>query len=359
MKMAPSQTVASPRPSRGFSFGGRSDKSRRSSNAGSNKISLKESSEEKHRRSLHTKADPTLAMSEAQPMAVALEQSTLGSLRAMQHKDRFGQIIISVIKADPDLSNPTRPRFERPLETIRSFEAAIEGTYSSRPVSWARTESPNGGEQNKRGSYYGESSRGNGYYPNRGYSDQSGHFNQRGTYSRPESYVDTYNGQPQDNGYYPYNQGGGRRPRPNPRVYTDQTGYSNGSNGYAQHSYQKSVDNITAASGSGGSHTDAWGNSTDPSSVNSSIDQLSQQLQYGQQGFNSQPNLNGYAPAPPKPPVHSFNQAPAFDPNAGGPVGGPPAAASAPNRRQLRKSVNMSDTGDKRKSWFKRKFGKD
>ncbi|GFF96527.1 uncharacterized protein YMR295C [Aspergillus udagawae] len=352
--MAPSQPVASPRPSRGFSFGGRSDKSRRSSNAASNKISLRESSEEKHRRSLHTKADPTLAMNEAQPMAVALEQSTMGSLRAMQHKDRFGQII-----TDPDLSNPTRPRFERPLETIRAFEAAFEGTYSSRPVSWARTESPNGGEHNKRGSYYGEPSRGNGYYPNRGYSDQSGYVNQRGTYSRPESYVDTYNGQPQDNGYYPYNQGGGRRARPNPRMYTDQTGYSNGSNGYAQHSYQKSFDNITAASGSGGSHTDAWGNSTDPSSVNSSIDQLSQQLQLGQQGFNSQPNLNGYAPAPSKAPVHSFSQAPAFDPNAGGPVGGTPAATSVPNRRQLRKSVNMSDTGDKRKSWFKRKFSKD
>ncbi|EAL92731.1 hypothetical protein AFUB_040640 [Aspergillus fumigatus A1163] len=330
MKMAPSQTVASPRPSRGFSFGGRSDKSRRSSNAGSNKISLKESSEEKHRRSLHTKADPTLAMSEAQPSTGCGPRTVDSGLSKSYAAQRpiwadyqyvltacaIGcnfPLTVFVIKADPDLSNPTRPRFERPLETIRSFEAAIEGTYSSRPVSWART----------------------------------------------ESYVDTYNGQPQDNGYYPYNQGGGRRPRPNPRVYTDQTGYSNGSNGYAQHSYQKSVDNITAASGSGGSHTDAWGNSTDPSSVNSSIDQLSQQLQYGQQGFNSQPNLNGYAPAPPKPPVHSFNQAPAFDPNAGGPVGGPPAAASAPNRRQLRKSVNMSDTGDKRKSWFKRKFGKD
>ncbi|RHZ47059.1 uncharacterized protein CDV56_102780 [Aspergillus thermomutatus] len=336
--MASSQPVASPRPSRGFSFGGRSDKSRRSSNAASNKISFRESSEEKHRRSLHTKADPTLAINEAQPMAVALEQSTLGSLRAMQHKDRYGQII-----TDPDLSNPTRPRFERPLDTIRAFEAAFEGTYSSRPVSWART----------------ESSRGNGHHPNRGYSDQSGYFTQRGTYSRPESYVDTYNSQPQDNSYYPYNQGGSRRPRPNPRMYTEQTGYSNGSNGYAQHSYQKSYDNITAVSGSGGSHTDAWGNSTDPSSVNSSIDQLSQQLQFGQQGFNSQPNLNGYAPAPAKTPVHSFGQAPASDPNAGGPVGGTPAAASAPNRRQLRKSVNMSDTGDKRKSWFKRKFGKD
>jgi hypothetical protein len=42
--------------------------------------------------------------------------------------------------ADPDWSNPTRPRFERPLDTIRSFEAAIYGTYSSqRPVSYART----------------------------------------------------------------------------------------------------------------------------------------------------------------------------------------------------------------------------
>lgn len=28
--------------------------------------------------------------------------------------------------ADPDLSNPTRHRLERPLDTIRSFEANIE-----------------------------------------------------------------------------------------------------------------------------------------------------------------------------------------------------------------------------------------
>ena len=37
--------------------------------------------------------------------------------------------------ADPDASNPTRPRLERPLETIRSFEAAIDGTYNRRPMS--------------------------------------------------------------------------------------------------------------------------------------------------------------------------------------------------------------------------------
>lgn len=34
--------------------------------------------------------------------------------------------------ADPDRSNPTRSRWERPLDTIRSFEAAIDGGYNNR-----------------------------------------------------------------------------------------------------------------------------------------------------------------------------------------------------------------------------------
>lgn len=33
---------------------------------------------------------------------------------------------------DPDRSNPTRNRWERPLDTIRSFEAAIDGSYARR-----------------------------------------------------------------------------------------------------------------------------------------------------------------------------------------------------------------------------------
>ncbi|EAW09439.1 uncharacterized protein ACLA_036430 [Aspergillus clavatus NRRL 1] len=271
----------------------------------------------------------------------------------MQHKDSYGNMIV-----DPDLSNPTRARFERPLDTIRSFEAAISGTYNSRPTSWARTESPGAGDSGKRGSYYGESSRVNLHYSNRGYSDQGGYYNGRPAYSRPDSYVDAHGGQSQDNGYYPYNQGGNRRPRPNPRMYSEQAPYNNGLNGQAQNAYRQSYDNITAASGSGsGSNFDAWGNSTDPSSVNSSYDQLSQQLQqgYNSQGYNSQPNLNSSVPT--KTPVHSFGQAPAPDPNVGGPVGG--AAAAAPTRGQLRKSTNVSDTGEKRKSWFKRRFSKD
>ncbi|KAL2836319.1 hypothetical protein BJY01DRAFT_59274 [Aspergillus pseudoustus] len=42
------------------------------------------------------------------------------SLGSIQHLDRQGKVI-----ADPDRSNPTRPRMERPLDTIRGFEAAI------------------------------------------------------------------------------------------------------------------------------------------------------------------------------------------------------------------------------------------
>lgn len=45
--------------------------------------------------------------------------------------------------ADPDRSNPTRSRWERPLDTIRSFEAAIDGGSSRKSFirSGTRTES--------------------------------------------------------------------------------------------------------------------------------------------------------------------------------------------------------------------------
>ncbi|KAL4879574.1 hypothetical protein BJY04DRAFT_90597 [Aspergillus karnatakaensis] len=378
---------ASPRRSRGFSSSGRSErseKSHRSSGSG-NKLNLTETHEEKARRSLHTKADPMIAMSEAQPNLVALEKSNLGSLRDMQHKDQFGNPIV-----EPDLSNPTRPRFERPLDTIRSFEAAIYGPYSSRPVSYARTaeESTPGAEYSRRSSYYNGHSNGqNGHYNDRGYH------NGRPNYSRPNSYIDNgnghYNGGGPSESYYPYAQNGGRRPRQHPRNYSDQPNYAsqqNGysQNGYGQNGYYKSSDNVVASPSGSGSTPDQWANSTDPSSINSSLDQFQQQQQqqekaiaesYGFQGFGGAPDLNeqtlssnaagklpyGQSPAP----------APVSDPNNGGPVGGAaPGQPLVAGRRHLqRKSVQQqqqqqsfsSDAGDnatKRKSWFKRTFSK-
>lgn len=114
--------------------------------------------------SLHTKNDPNLALYEAQPsesdhgsvlviischinaIPVAVNNQPaqdVFSLRSIQHRDRDGQIIgmishstssitMLICLADPDRSNPTRSRFERPLDTIRNFEAAIEANRRQR-----------------------------------------------------------------------------------------------------------------------------------------------------------------------------------------------------------------------------------
>lgn len=65
-------------------------------------------------------------------------------LRALEHRDTYGNVIgmqsprivlspqLTSETVDADRSNPTRPRLERPLDTIRSFEAAIDGSYNRR-----------------------------------------------------------------------------------------------------------------------------------------------------------------------------------------------------------------------------------
>ncbi|KAJ5769339.1 hypothetical protein N7520_003898 [Penicillium odoratum] len=316
--MAAPEATTAPQRSRGFSV--KSDHSRNSGH----KSHLSESSQEKARRNLHTKADPLVAMTELQPMAVALEKSNLGSLREFQHKDQFGNPI-----TDPDWSNPTRPRFERPLDTIRSFEAAIYGTYKSqRPDSYIRTDDAASqmGDFSRRTSYYGPNNYNNG---------QNGQ-------SHPDSVIDygASSSQAPENPY-PYNQNGQqqqRRPRYQSRG-SEQGVYGNGNQHRApQQQYQRSYDNVTAMSGSGSGNTDPYGQSTDPSSLNSSMDRMDDraQAEYGYQGYAG-PNVNGKGMASAPAPANSE-----FAPSQGGMnVVRKPAAA------------------EKRKSWLKRRFGKD
>ncbi|KAK5790874.1 hypothetical protein VI817_006183 [Penicillium citrinum] len=100
------------------------------------------SSEDRPKTSFQSKADPNLALYEEQPMAVNTQPGSRDqfSLRSVQHRDRDGNIIGKThlypdaiqrtqsltFLVDPDRSNPTRSRLERPLDTIRSFEAAID-----------------------------------------------------------------------------------------------------------------------------------------------------------------------------------------------------------------------------------------
>ncbi|KAI9749580.1 MAG: hypothetical protein M1815_002408 [Lichina confinis] len=269
------------------SFG--STRSRKShKNSGSiEKIDLKESSAEKARGRIKSKADPTLAVNEEEPAALAAkQQSNLPPLRSMQHKDQNGNVI-----ADPDRSNPTRNRWERPLDTIRSFQAAADGNFDRRLPSRPVTQDGLSG-YNRRYSYHQGASpsrrcsmtRGKkrdgcpltrrhpppAYHhqaPSRAATDH-GYYGHRMSSSRPESYVDGYG-----------HQGTPYRPRFVPsRMTSDAAGYGprHGPPVYPSQSYHRSYDTVT--SGSGGSHnsTDQWGNSTDPSSENSSVDRIQQ-----------------------------------------------------------------------------------
>ncbi|OQE09383.1 hypothetical protein PENVUL_c006G09597 [Penicillium vulpinum] len=352
------QSPTSSKRSRGFSV--KSDKSDKSGPT-PHKRGLSESSEEKARRNLHTKADPLVAMNELQPMAVALEASNLGSLREIQHKDQYGNVI-----TDPDLSNPTRPRFERPLDTIRSFEAAIYGSYSNNQDAASQM-----GDFSRRTSYHGGQNSGPS---NRNY-DQSGQYGQ--SQSRPDSIVNAYQNAPLSPesttppNPYPYAQNGynqsghspnsRRRPSHHPRGSGPAEGYPNMANGspygYPQQGsgFQRSRDNMAAMSNSNSGNTDPYGQSTDPSSMNSSNDQLQQQaLQQQRFGDRSQAEYGFGSPRVPQP---------GGGPNWGGPVGGTPTSTgAAPAQPPVHKTVNQpppSEEKSKRKSWFKRRFSKD
>jgi hypothetical protein len=102
--------VEAPKHHRGFSF--HSDKSHKSSGS-KPKIDYKETHKEKEAHRIHTHADPNAAISAMQPCEFhvsrsldivpvlmnenaatdALESSNMQSLRAIQHKDRFGNPI--------------------------------------------------------------------------------------------------------------------------------------------------------------------------------------------------------------------------------------------------------------------------
>lgn len=138
----------------------------------------------------------------------------------------------------------------------------------------------------------------------------------------------------------------------------DQNSYS-----YQNHSYQRSYDNVTAMSGSGSGNTDSYGQSTDPSSLNSSMDQLQQHaIQHQQQqrlddraqeyGFNfgTGPTLNTKVPP----------SVPAAVASPTSPMSTAQQHFAAPARPMLKKAAPPAgEKAEKRKSWFKRRFSKD
>lgn len=212
-------------------------------------------------------------------------------------------------------------------------------------------------------------------------TDGGGYYGNRMSNSRPDSMIDNY-------GNLPSQYGSGRRF--GPRNHSDPAlyGHNHSQGVYPSHGHQQSYD--TVASASNGSHaTDQWGNSTDPSSENSSIDRVQTAPKpdlgesYGFNGFGGAPQFqgpileehghgtpgyghpgygqsqvaagNGYpyqgngAPAPPlhAPPKDAGPRVPIKLGSSA--VGGSPTVGSRP--------LSTIDT-DKRKSWLKRRFSK-
>ncbi|THV94877.1 hypothetical protein D6D27_03553 [Aureobasidium pullulans] len=242
-----------------------------------------------------SKANPNAAMNEAQPGgafsflsifvfpvtpanpnkdAAVMEKATMESLRNVQHKDSNGNVI-----TEPDLSNPTRPRWERPLDTIRSFERAIDGGYKRRSVSRSESYTYTNHDQSRRSSYYGGNNYDSGRYEN-GSQYAGGHYASR----RPDGHSDI-------------GVGPGAPPSRNRYAQRMNASRSNSAYGfYPQHSYNDSYDTGAA------NHSDStgpWNNSTDPSSENSSLDRANgvpkQTDPYGYDIYNGPPIMEEYA----------------------------------------------------------------
>lgn len=224
--------------------------------------------------------------------------------------------------------------------------------------------------------------------------DSGNYYGGRNGGSRPDSYVENYGPPPNHygNSTHPNHYGNGSGRRFGPRNHSDPAlyGHTNGQGIYPSHGHQQSND--TVASASNGSHaTDQWGNSTDPSSENSSLDRVQGVAKsdpgeaYGFNGFGGAPQFQGPileehghgAPGYGQPGYGQERLAAgdgyAYQGNATAPMPPPHAPRKDNARRVPIKLGGSSSRGEappvssrpspsvdteKRKSWLKKRFSK-
>jgi len=348
----------------GFSF-----RSESSGNTHKRKESLQETATEKRKNhmSATTKANPNAAINEAEPIARALEKTTISGLQGITVQDINGNTI-----SDPDRSNPTRWRMERPLDTIKSFEIAIDRAFAQRHGS-TLPPGPAGAQSQRSSSYWGNGNNTNG--------DQSGrlsNYSGNGNYgaSREELTTNEYGTPPMRYGQRP--QGDQIRPHAQP-------GYLYPINN------TRSKDTINTGNSS---NSEQWNASTNPTSEEGSMDRPNGLIksmtgqsgqQYPSQGNypevygNNYPNdenmynpNGGYPPrqASANPAQIPYGANGGYQMNQQGPPR-PPAKEYRPqppskNMISLRQTQTSMPTGavqpvqvqQERTSWFKKRFSR-
>lgn len=175
-----------------------------------------------------------------------------------------------------------------------------------------------------------------------------------------------------------------------PRVRSDPLMYGNNNPGpvYPSHGHQQSYDTVAsaAASANGSGATDPWGNSTDPSSENSSIDKVPQGSKpdlaeaYGFNGFGGAPQFQGpileeHGSGSPAYGHPGYGQSHPGMAGGGPPFQGNDAGAPFPPPHGVRQEaprvpIKLGNSGnvssfspsitksEKRRSWLQRRFSK-
>ncbi|KFG86508.1 hypothetical protein MANI_109820 [Metarhizium anisopliae] len=320
LQASPEQQQTGQTKQRSYSI--QSQKTHRSSGS---KHDFHETHEEKEARRLHSKADPTLAMNEAEPSMVAAMKSerTQISLRAIQHKDTWGNPIDTDSVANwnrrSSVQTANQPRFPQ------------DSYYGGRPVSF-RGDSQYGlpTPATARNSVYDNPNAGGGYNNSgydRGYAGSRHMSRDRSQRVQSESHYQMYG---REQGVYPM-------------PHKD-----------------RSYETVTSAAPSGSS--DPAGYQTDPtSSDNSSIDRISpakrsepvndygigfsQTNAYDVQNFSVGKQVKNHSLPPLPPPT---------EPQAAAPPQSVPRKGSL-----LRQKISQSSANpEKQKSWFSRRFSK-
>ncbi|CAZ84550.1 unnamed protein product [Tuber melanosporum] len=321
--------------------------------------------------------DPTRAITEEEPFQVNQSKQT-SNLRATQFKDQYGNPI-----AEPDLSNPTRNRWERPLDTIRAFEDAIYKEHRRAPSYGDRRSGPSSetgnAADNQQQNHYDFHTRSNTSTPRNPHYDvysgrsatprsgMDGYGEPEAGYGRMNARSPIYNGRmsPRNHGHhqgYGYPQGPAGPPRPghDRRQHYDPYAHGHRPNiaegiGHPAHrnapspeSYQSKPASNSSGPESDISHGSAGGPPAQPQPVDSygfasgqgsgqpelfaTSTQLYEPLSPGENWNAPKPN------APPTPPAEADQKA----------VPSPPPA----------QQPESNAVAEKRKSWFKRKMGK-
>lgn len=210
-------------------------------------------------------------------------------------------------------------------------------------------------------------------------AENGGYYGNRTSSVRADSIIDNY-------GNSPNPHLNGRRYGPGSRANSDPVLYGHGQNTFPPHNYQQPYDTGGSTSANESHGTDQWGNSTDPSSENSSIDRVQQASKpdlgevYGFNGFGGAPQFQGpileeHGQGAPTYGQPGYGQSQmmsggtyAYQGN-GTSKGPPPPTHVSPKEIGPRVPIKLGNSSikgntplagntEKRKSWLKRRFSK-